>query len=120
MALDQAIIDLTRVLGEPVRSNQWAATVRARLATVNTELDKARGMARSRDGWLSARERTNNRERRRLRQRVAAIGPRILDHPESETSMRELRRVAVDLEHYRQRLHDLVYDAVALELGGSE
>ena len=50
----------------------------------------------------------------------AKLGPRVLDHPESETSLRELRRVAVDLEHYRQRLHDLVYDAVALELGGSE
>jgi len=120
MALDQAILDLTRTLAEPARSNQWAANVRARLTAVRTELDRARGTARSRDGWLSARERTSNRERRRLSQRISAIGPRILDHPESETSLRELRRVAVDLEHYRQRLHDLVYDAVALELGGSE
>jgi hypothetical protein len=119
MALDQAILDLTRTLAEPARGNQWAASVRTRLAAVHAELDASRA-GRSRDGWLSARERSSNRERLRLSQRLAAIGPKILDHPETETALRELRRVAVDLEHYRQRLHDLMYDAVALELGGSE
>jgi hypothetical protein len=32
----------------------------------------------------------------------------------------DVRRLLVDLEHYQQRRHDLVYDSVALELGGSE
>ena len=65
-------------------------------------------------------DRTTDRTRRRLVQRLAAMGPRILERPEAETSLRELRRLGHDLEHYRQRVHDLVYDAVALELGGSE
>lgn len=120
MALDQAIIDLTRTLADPSGGSQWGESVRARLAAVRAELDHARGKNRTRDGWLSARERTSNRERRRLALRLSSIGPRILDHPETETSLRELRRVAVELEHYRQRVHDLLYDAVALELGGSE
>ena len=42
----------------------------------------------------------------RARHRVGAPGPR--------------RGWCVDLEHHRQRLNDLVYDSVALELGGSE
>ena len=32
----------------------------------------------------------------------------------------DLRRLVSDLERHRQRLNDLVYDSVTLELGGSE
>ena len=34
--------------------------------------------------------------------------------------MHEVQRLLTDLEHHVQRLHDLVYDSVSLELGGSE
>ncbi len=33
---------------------------------------------------------------------------------------RELARLVVDVRHHLQRLHDLAYDEVALELGGSD
>ena len=32
----------------------------------------------------------------------------------------ELDRLVTDLEHHTQRLHDLAYDDVELEIGGSE
>ena len=32
----------------------------------------------------------------------------------------ELRRLAADIAHHEQRLHDLVFDDIELELGGSE
>ena len=32
----------------------------------------------------------------------------------------QLGRLLVDIEHHRQRLHDLAYDDVEIEIGGSE
>ena len=32
----------------------------------------------------------------------------------------QLSRLLVDIEHHRQRLHDLAYDDVEIEIGGSE
>lgn len=123
MALDQAIADFTAIIEEPRRGavTDWAETVRGQLRAVRDALQReATDLRRRSDGWLDARGRTTDRTRRRLVQRVASMGPRVLDRPEAETSLRELRRLAHDLEHYRQRVHDLVYDAVELELGGSE
>ena len=44
----------------------------------------------------------------------------VLENPDVETIRGELHRLVADLEHHLQRLHDLVYDSVSLELGGSE
>jgi len=123
MALDQAIDDFVAIIEGPRRGagTLWAESVRGQLRTVRDALQReAADMRRRGDGWLDARDRNADRTRRRLVQRLAAMGPRVLERPEAETSMRELRRLAHDLEHYRQRVHDLMYDSVALELGGSE
>jgi KaiC/GvpD/RAD55 family RecA-like ATPase len=32
----------------------------------------------------------------------------------------QVSRLLVDIEHHRQRLHDLAYDDVEIEIGGSE
>jgi hypothetical protein len=118
MALDQAISELTESLEQDRAGTQWRAQVRVRLAAVRQALAEDR--PRFRDGWLSARGRVTERDRRQLLARISAIGPRALDQPDAETSYREIRRLSLDLQHYRQRLHDLVYDSVGLELGGSE
>jgi hypothetical protein len=76
--------------------------------------------ARDGDAWLAAREGALVRERATLLRRLAALGPEVLDAPDVESVRRDLGRLVVDLEHHRQRLNDLVYDSVALELGGSE
>ena len=40
--------------------------------------------------------------------------------PDVERRVRELKRLLADIAHHVQRLHDLAYDEVELELGGSE
>jgi hypothetical protein len=118
MALDQAISELSATLEDDRSTLQWRAMVRMRLAAVRQALAEER--PRFGDGWLSARGRGSERTRHQLLARLSALGPRVLDQPDTETSYREVRRLSVDLEHYRQRLHDLVYDSVGMELGGSE
>jgi hypothetical protein len=44
----------------------------------------------------------------------------VLDKLDADAIVREVRRLLGDLEHHVQRVHDLVYDSVSLELGGSE
>ena len=49
-----------------------------------------------------------------------AVSAGVLDKMDTETIVREVKRLVGDLEHHVQRVHDLVYDSVSLELGGSE
>jgi hypothetical protein len=72
------------------------------------------------DGWLAARTGTADRERRQLLARISSIGAGLLDRLETDRVAGEVRRLLNDVEHYRQRVHDLVYDSVAMEIGGSE
>ena len=44
----------------------------------------------------------------------------MLDRLDTDTILHEVKRLLGDLEHHVQREHDLVYDSVSLELGGSE
>jgi hypothetical protein len=44
----------------------------------------------------------------------------VLEAPDVESVRADLKRLVCDLERHRQRLNDLVYDSVTLELGGSE
>lgn len=120
MALDQAIDELMTTLEHPQPSREWCSQARLRLAAVGEALatDRVADTTRVRDGWLSARGGTSERERARLMVRISALGRRLRDRP--DVSSVELHRLALDLEHYRQRLHDLVYDTESLELGGSE
>ena len=93
--LEHAILGLRQALDAPRRHHVWRWLVRHRMAAVKDAL-AAEGM-RDDDAWLAARELTLQRERTSL-----------------------LRRLVSDLERHRQRLNDLVYDSVTLELGGSE
>jgi len=72
------------------------------------------------DGWLAARSGVMERERRQLLGRISAVGSGLLDRIDADRVANEVRRLLNDVEHYRQRVHDLVYDSVALEIGGSE
>jgi len=118
MALDQALNELTETLDEGTAAPQWGALLRLRLSAVREAL--ADEQIRFRDGWLAARGSNTERDRRQLLARLTAVGHRLLDRPDNPMSLSEVRRLSVDLEHYRQRLHDLVYDSVGIELGGSE
>lgn len=72
------------------------------------------------DGWLVARSGAILRERDLLLERLGRLGPVVLESPDVAGVCQELRRLATDIGHYCQRLHDLAYDEVELELGGSE
>jgi hypothetical protein len=72
------------------------------------------------DGWLAARGGRAFRERNTLLGRMSALGPQVLENPDVERVRSELKRLVADIARHMQRLNDLVYDDVEIELGGSE
>jgi hypothetical protein len=72
------------------------------------------------DGWLAARGGSAFRERNVLLGRMTAIAPKVLESPDVEPVRLELKRLLADIARHVQRINDLVYDEVEMELGGSE
>lgn len=116
--LEHAIIGLQQALDAPRRHHMWRWLVRHRMAGVKEALMLEH--SRAGEAWLAARELTLARERDTLLRKLATLGPQVLDSPDVEPVRRELLRLVSELERHRQRLNDLVYDTVSLELGGSE
>lgn len=116
--LDQAIHGLRQASDGPRRHHMWRWLVRNRISTVKEALraDRTHGG----DAWLAAREMSLQRERAELLHQLTALGRTVLLHDDIEHVHTELSRTLSWLERYQQRANDLVYDAVALELGGSE
>ncbi len=90
----------------------WRWLVRHRMAAVKDALSPEG--ARGGDAWLAARELTLLRERDTLLRRLTDLGPSVLESPDLEAVRAELVRTVADVERYRQRLNDLVYDSVSL------
>lgn len=103
------------VPGTPTGAWRWG--VRRRMATVRDALVLEPGPG---GGGFAAREVGLHRERDALLRRLSRLGPRVLDDPDLDAVCAELRRLLVDVTHHVQRRHDLAYDEVELELGGSE
>ena len=101
-----------------VSIGQWRWRVRQQMAAVRDALVAEGGNGA--DGWTAAREGGMLRERNALLSRIGALGPRVLEHPDPEVVRLDLQRLLVDVGHHAQRLHNLAYDEVELELGGSE
>ncbi|MEP7090952.1 MAG: hypothetical protein ABI776_12690 [Nocardioidaceae bacterium] len=116
--LEHALIGLQQAVDAPRRHRLWRRLVRLRMNGVREAL--SREGAREDDEWLAARELVLRRDRDALLARLTVLGPHVMDDPHLETVRADLQRLMVDLEHHRQRLNDLVYDSVSLELGGSE
>ena len=72
------------------------------------------------DGWLSARRVRSARERAALLERLNDIGPQVLESPRVDEVRDQIRRLLTDIDRHLQRVHDLAYDEVELEIGGSE
>ena len=109
-------LDAPRRPGIPLGNWRWV--VRQRMAAVRDAL--AGETAGSEDGWLAARGGSAFRERNALLSRLAILAPRVLETPDPETTRLELKRLVVDISRHLQRLNDLAYDEVELELRGSE
>jgi hypothetical protein len=118
MTLESAISDLQRTLTGSRTTANWRALTRQQLAAVREALSDERFA--SFDGWLAARSGTTDRERQQLLGRISALGAGLLDRLDTERVASEVKRLLLDVEHYRQKVHDLVYDSVSMEIGGSE
>jgi hypothetical protein len=117
-SLESAIQGLKQALDTPRRHHMWRWLVRHRMSAVKDALSPEG--ARGGDAWLAGREASLHRERTALLQRLADLGPAVLESSDVEAVRAELARLVAALERYRQHLNDLVYDSVSLELGGSE
>lgn len=110
-ALDAPLLD-------GVALGNWRWVVRQRMGVVR---DALIGLTNTPDdGWLAARGGTAFRERNALLARLGGLGPAVLESAELEPVRLELKRLLIDIGRHVQRIHDMVYDDVELELGGSE
>ncbi|MDF1604639.1 hypothetical protein [Nocardioides sp. YIM 152315] len=120
--LSAALQSLGRVLDARrrpgVSTGQWRWRVRQEMAAVRDALVAETGSGA--DGWTAAREGSVLRERNSLLARIGTLGSQVLEHPDPGVVHVELQRLLVDVGHHAQRLSDLAYDEVELELGGSE
>jgi hypothetical protein len=116
--LETAVTELRQMLSADSTAPEWRWNVRRRLSDVKDALSGPQ--ARQADAWLAARTQSSNRVRSQLYARTASLASGVLDKLDTDRIVTELRRLVGDLEHHVQRLHDLVYDSVSLELGGSE
>jgi hypothetical protein len=96
----------------------WRWSVRQKLAGVRDLL--VNESTQHENTWLAARGGLVLRERNTLLTRLSTLGPQVLESPDVEQVRLELKRLVVDVAHHLQRLHDLAYDEVEIELGGSE
>lgn len=118
MTLESAIADLQRTLRSSRTTSSWRLMTRNQLVAVKDALSDERFA--SWDGWLAARSGASDRERLQLIGRIQALGSGLLDRLDTERVASEVKRLLLDVEHYRQKVHDLVYDSVSMEIGGSE
>ena len=118
MTLESAISELRSTLGGTRSASNWRLMTRNQLAAVRDALNDERFT--SWDGWLAARSGTSDRERQQLLGRISALAGGLLDRLEPDRVATEARRLLLDVEHYRQKINDLVYDSVSMEIGGSE
>jgi hypothetical protein len=122
-ALSASLEDLLRpayVRGQAVRDNAgaWRWSVRRQLVPVRDRL--LREHPDRREAWLSARATRALRERDELLARLNGLTAQVMVAPDLPDLAGRLNRLLVDIEHHHQRVHDLAYDDVELEIGGSE
>lgn len=117
--LAHAVDGLRKVLLTPPRLQQsWRYLVKQRLTWVDAAL--ADDVGPHQEAWLSPREEQLARERTRLMARTSLLAATICDAEDVAPVRLSLERLVADLEHYLQRVNDLAYDAVDLDVGGSD
>lgn len=120
---DRAIESLEQALHSPPRFQQsWRHIVRQRADEIADVLTSESPVAV--DSWLAARVSHLERERTRLLARLTVLGTLLSDGLSDGTELESVRdrfhRLLLDVRHHHQRLNDLAYDALALDVGGSE
>lgn len=120
--LTAALQDLQVALEAPrtdgIALGNWRWVVRQRMALVRDAL--LGSSSHPDDGWLAARGGTAFRERNALLERLGALGPVVLESADVEAVRVEALRLLADIGRHVRRLHDIAYDDVEVEFGGSE
>lgn len=120
--MNVALHELGQSLDAPRRGGvslgNWRWLVRQRMAAVRDALIAETG--RPDNGWLAARGGVAFRERNGLLARLSTLGAQVLESAEVERVRVDMLRLVGDVGHHMQRINDLAYDDVSLELGGSE
>ncbi len=116
--LEESIVGLRKALVLPMQQQGWGWLIRQRMSVVKEALTDEAGPTA--EAWLAARQGSLLRERNALLAQLATLGPLVLEGNDRDALRNRLLRLVHDLERHRQRLSDLLYDSVALELGGSE
>jgi hypothetical protein len=103
-----------------VRDNlgAWRWSVRRLLVPVRDRLLREHPVRR--EAWLSARTTRTLRERDELIARLNGLAARVLVAGDVEELADQLSRLLADITRHQQRVDDLAWDDVELEIGGSE
>lgn len=110
--------DLLRARAHVDDPGAWRWNVRRHLVPVRERLQHEHSPRRN--AWLSARAAQALRERDALLARLNELASKVLVESDVDAVASQLSRLLTDVEHHAQRLHDLAYDDVELEIGGSE
>jgi hypothetical protein len=117
--LAHALDGLERALLTPPRLQQsWRYLVKQRLNWVDAAL--ASDASPDAEPWLQPRLEGLHRERARLMGRTSLLASTICEAVDLEPVRESLARLVHDLERYQQRVNDVAYDAVDMDVGGSE
>ena len=118
-SFELAVDGLEQALQSPPRfQRSWGHIVRQRASEVADALTAESPVAM--DCWLHARAGNLERERSHLLTRLAVLRTRLGESADLEQVRDGLRRLAGDVRRHHQRVNDLTYDALALDVGGSE
>lgn len=110
--------DLLRAGGVRDNLGAWRWSVRRELVPVRDRLLRehpVRGEA-----WLSARASRTLRERDELITRLSLLASEVLVTDRVDDVADQLSRLLADIARHQQRVDDLAWDDVELEIGGSE
>ena len=116
--LEQAVERLEQVLSASTAHGPWPQRVRHQLSGLEEVL--ATSAQHHGDPATEARAGHLDRERSELRHRAHRLAGLLEAPVEVEPLRSQLFRLATDLSHHAQRVNDLAYDRVSMEVGGSE
>jgi hypothetical protein len=117
-ALDATLEDLLRPGAADDGPGAWRWTVRRRLVPVRDRLLREHPVRR--EAWLSARATRTLRERDELLARLNTLASQVLVAADVDELADRLSRLLSDIARHQQRVDDLAWDDVELEIGGSE
>lgn len=121
-AMAEALTGLATAAQAPLRegspTTSWRWSVRQRMAAVRDALMLETND--SEDGWLAARGGAAFRERNALLARLGELGTRVLEDKDVDVVRAEVGRMVSDVSHHVQKINDIAYDEVEMELGGEE